>query len=96
MDELSIRERYKKEMMIEKGQGSEAEMAREKRAREESVREVGMLLMIDLINKHKWQEFYHNSKWKKEIEDMWEEGGFGRGRDLGIYNGKKVRIVEET
>lgn len=36
---------YKK--MKEKGQGSEAEIARLKRVRAESVRDLGILLMID-------------------------------------------------
>nr|GMC62891.1 uncharacterized protein LOC114761440 [Ipomoea batatas] len=39
---------YKEKMVREKGQGSEAEMARLKRVREESVRDFGTLLMIYL------------------------------------------------
>lgn len=41
---------YKKKRTIEKGQGSEAEMANLKRVNEESVKDLGMLLMIYIVS----------------------------------------------
>lgn len=48
-------EDYKRERR-EKGQGSEEEMANWKRVKEESVRDLGMLLMVDDDDRSAWSE----------------------------------------
>lgn len=54
-ERVGWREGYKRERR-EKGQGSEEEMANWKRVKEESVRDLGMLLMVDDDDRSAWRE----------------------------------------
>lgn len=58
-------EDYKRERG-EKGQGSEEEMANWKRVKEESVRDLGMLLMVDDDDRSAWSEG-GRSRWRAFI-----------------------------